>query len=257
MWSRRGWMVVLCVLLQACAPWRTVQGPIVQVSDMQSCGAPARDLVVLLPGLYDRPEDFVKQGFVQAVRQRQLDADLLLLDAHVGYYNERQIVDRLRNEVVAPGVAKGYTRIWLVGISLGGLGSLLYAQAHPQDITGFFAMAPFLGDKPLLQAIDAAGGIAQWKPAPPERPGTEAWEMAQAYLRGADRLPQGYIGYGESDRFAPANAQFAAVLPAGHRFVASGGHDWRAWNALWSQFLDTGAIGRTARVPNPCTPKAP
>jgi pimeloyl-ACP methyl ester carboxylesterase len=238
-------------LLQACAPYRKVQGPILQVNDEQTCGTPARHLIVLLPGLRDLPADFVDEGFVQAVRERQLDADITLLDAHVGYYNERQIVSRLQSEVIAPARAKGYESIWLVGISLGGLGSLLYTWAHPQDITGVYAMAPYLGDKAMVKEV-IDGGLAQWRPGVPDRLGSEAWQLAQAYLNSAPGLPQGFIGYGESDRFAGANAVFATALPPGHRYVAAGGHDWGAWKSLWAQFLDSGLLGRTQRTHRAC-----
>lgn len=219
------------LLLQACAPFRAVQGPIPQVSDEQSCGVVARHLIVLLPGLRDLPADFIAEGFVQAVRSRQLDADITLLDAHVGYYNERQIVRRLRDEVMAPARAKGHESIWLVGISLGGLGSLLYSQAHPQAIDGFYAMAPYLGDKALVSEI-APAGLANWCPGEAERLGSQAWQLAQSYLSGAPGLPQGHIGCGKSDRFAQANAVFASALPPSQRCVVAGGHDWRSWKTL-------------------------
>jgi pimeloyl-ACP methyl ester carboxylesterase len=248
---RAAWLLASLLLLQACAPFRKVEGPIAKVNDEQSCGERAGQLIVMLPGLYDLPADFVDQGFVQAVRERQLDADITLLDAHVGYYNERQIVERLRSEVIAPARAQGYKRIWLVGISLGGLGSLLYTQAHPQDITGFYAMAPFLGDKTTVNDV-AQQGLALWQPGQPEPMGKPAWQLAQAYLKGAHDLPQGYVGYGENDRFAQAHAMFATALPLGHRYVASGGHDWSAWKNLWAQFLDSGVLSQTQRAHRTC-----
>ena len=231
------WVAGLLVLLQACASSRGVDGPMAQVHDKSPCGEPARELIVMLPGLYDRPADFVDRGFVQAVRQRQINADITLLDAHVGYYNERQIVDRLRREVIAPAQAKGYERIWLVGISLGGLGALLYSHAHPQDIAGFYALAPYLGERALLEAIEQ-GGLAQWQPGAPEAMGAQAWRLAQAYANGTPGLPEGHIGYGQDDRFAQANALFASALPPRHRYVIKGGHDWQTWQSLWTAFLN-------------------
>ena len=250
----RSLLLLLAVpLLQACAAFRKVEGPIAQVHEVLTCGAPAKHLVLLLPGLFDQPADFIEEGFVQAVRSRQLDVDLTLLDAHIGYYNERQIVDRLRSEVIAPTLAKGYQSIWLVGISLGGFGSLLYSQAHPQDVSGFLAIAPFLGDKDLLREIEAAGGVAAWRPGnDPRRLAQEAWLLAQGYQAGAPGLPQGHLGYGVSDRFAPANALFAQALPPSHRHTAPGGHDWPAWTQVWAQFLDSGVFAQTQRLPQPC-----
>lgn len=246
-----GWIGGLLVLLQACAPHRAVQGPIPQVHDAQACGERARQLIVMLPGLRDTPQDFVAEGFVSAVRERRIDADITLLDAHVGYYNQRQLVSRLRAEVIGPARANGYESIWLVGISLGGLGSLLYTQAHPQDIHGVYAMAPYLGETALVSEV-AQQGLARWKPGEPEQLGGAAWRLAQAYQSGAAGLPQAFIGYGDNDRFAQANALFATALPAGHRFVAEGGHDWRTWRVLWDRFLDRALMTRTTRAYQPC-----
>ena len=53
------------------------------------------------------------------------------------------MVDRLKEDVINPAKEKGYTKIWLVGISLGGLGSLLYAMEHPSDIEGMLVLAPY------------------------------------------------------------------------------------------------------------------
>lgn len=248
---RMACVATVVLTLQACAPNRAVQGPIPHVSDEQACGERARNLIVLLPGLRDLPSDFVAEGFVRAVRARHLDADIQLLDAHVGYYNERQIVGRLHNEVIAPAHAQGYERIWLVGISLGGLGSLLYTQTHPQAITGFYAMAPYLGEKSLVKEV-VDRGLAQWRPSEPAQLGGETWRLAQDYLNSVPGLPQGYIGYGESDRFAQANAVFATALPPSHRYVAPGGHDWPTWSVLWAQFLDSGVMGKTQRAYRPC-----
>ena len=60
----------------------------------------AETLLVLLPGAYDTPQDFVREGSVQAVRERGLPHDLLLPDAHIGYYNGRLIVE---GQIQSPG----------------------------------------------------------------------------------------------------------------------------------------------------------
>ena len=96
------------------------------------------------------------------MRQRQLPVDLLLLDAHTGYYTSQQIVDRLLNEVVRPAREQGYARVWLVGISLGGYGSLLFTREHGDLIDGAFVMAAFLGRRDLPAAIGQAGGLRAW-----------------------------------------------------------------------------------------------
>lgn len=43
-------------------------------------------LIVFLPGRTSGPADYEKQGFVQAVRDRRIAADMVSADAHMGYY---------------------------------------------------------------------------------------------------------------------------------------------------------------------------
>jgi hypothetical protein len=43
-------------------------------------------------------------------------ADLVAVDAHLGYYYKRTIIDRLREDVLVPAKVQGYRRIVVVGI---------------------------------------------------------------------------------------------------------------------------------------------
>lgn len=200
----------------------------------------ADTLIVLLPGAYDTPEDFIKQGFVRALRERHLPVDLLLADAHTGYYTAQQIVERLQSEIVAPARAQGYTRIWLAGISLGGYGSLLLAHAHAEMIDGLFIMAPFLGRRDLPAAIKQAGGLAAWDGQLPDADAhdLELWRWLRGYVGTSQTRPPLYLGYGDTDRFALSHRLLAAVLPPERVFVTPGGHEWAPWLRLWQRFLD-------------------
>src|SRR4029450_10888914 len=121
-----------------------------------------RDLLICLPGIGDEARDFEDWGFVDLVRAHGWAADVLLVDAHYGYYADRTILEQLRHDVLLPAAASGYRAIWLMGISMGGLGALLYARQHPNDVRGVVAIAPFLGRQTLVQEIAGAGGLAQW-----------------------------------------------------------------------------------------------
>src|ERR1043165_3038605 len=108
-------------------------------------GVAGGDLVVFLPGRGDRAEDFEGRGLLAAAREAGLRADVLAVDAHLAYYYKRVITERLWEDVVLPARARGYRRLWLVGISLGGLGSTSLAKEHPDAVAGILAVAPYLG----------------------------------------------------------------------------------------------------------------
>lgn len=224
------------------------------------CAPRADALLVFLPGAYDRPADLAEQGFARAVADRSLALDVWLVDAHLGYYHERSIVERLHAEVIAPARALGYRTIGLAGISIGGFGALLYAQAHPQEVQGVIALAPYLGPRPLLKEIEAAGGAAAWAASgAAER--AEAPDAAERALwrwltrvgpqAAADGRPELVLGYGSEDRLVAGHRLLAAVLPPERVLTTPGGHDWPAWRTLWARILSD-PPGWTPRAPAPC-----
>lgn len=194
-------------------------------------------LLIFLPGIYDRAVDFEREGLVQAVLGRNMGADMIAVDVHYGYYAGGTSVARLRADIVIPAKRQGYRQIWLVGISLGGLGALLYARAYPRDITGLFLMSPLLGYSANLERRDPAEWLVR-------RHGhTGLWDWLDDYPRQATRLPALYLSYGEQDRFAEVNNRLAALLPAERVQVLSGTHDWETWKRLWDLALDRNLFG--------------
>jgi len=136
------------------------------VTQRYRCPGPdrARTLIVFLPGIGDLGEDYARYGFIEAVQQKGWSADLVVVDAHYGYYANRTILDRLHEDIFEPAKALGYQNRWVVGISLGGFGALLYTSRHAADVTGVIAMAPYLGRTEIVEEIAAAGGIRSWRP---------------------------------------------------------------------------------------------
>ena len=240
--------------LDACTLWRPVTVPIATIRIASTCAVRPDTLVVMLPGAASRPEEFESEGLVRAMRERGVAADVLLVDAHMGYYRNRSVIDRLRADVIAPALAQGYRHVWLVGISLGGFGAMIYTAQQPQGIAGLVAIAPYLGEPATLDAIRAQGGLKTWRAPPdpldPEDIGTPLWRWLQPYALGpalapgpAARPPL-YLGYGLEDRLRPGHDLLAAALPADHVFTAPGNHDYPAWRAVWAQALDAVPLPR-------------
>ena len=209
--------------------------------------AESRTLVIFLPGRGDSPENFDRHGFARAVRERGLPVDLLAVDAHLGYYLNGTVIERLETDVIAPARARGYRRIWLVGISIGGLGSLLYLRAHPGVVSGVVLLAPYLGERDVTDEIAAAGGLGRWQPVdlPSDRfHPRQLWRWLQETYAGlsAPSATPLYLGYGTRDRFVAGDRLLAAVLPPERVFTTPGGHRWDPWRRLWDTFLRTGAL---------------
>ncbi len=199
--------------------------------------------MVLLPGIGDQPEVFFEEGFVQAVHERNIEADLVAVRAHWGYYEKHVIVERLHQDVVVPARARGYKNIWLVGISLGGWGALQYVRRHQADVVGMLLLAPFLGNRKIFAEVQAAGGLDAWHPDL-----SDPWDeqrLVMAWLRDFKQTQSPlkcFLSYGANDRFAKPLSLYAARLPQQHVDVIPGAHDWRTWLRLWHRFLQRGEL---------------
>lgn len=231
-------------LLCGCAFVSRAPVPMRVVDHPGESGA-AKCLFVLLPGMGDHAETFEQRGFIEELRSRRLSIDIRATEATFGYYARATILDRLAADVIAPAKARGYREIWLAGPSMGGFGALFYARAHPEQITGVLAIAPYLGDRELIAEIQAAGGLAHW-PAPPrvnelsrEEYQREVWRWLQAVTRGEEQAPLLFLGYGTADRLARVDALLAAELPPSRVFLTTGAHEWPAWRRVLASFLDS------------------
>lgn len=233
-------------IASGCAYLRSPVVPMPTLTFASPSGA-ADTLIVLLPGLGDGPQTFVDRGFVDLVHQAVPDADIVAADAHINYYRERSVLERLHHDVITPRSAQ-YENVWLVGISLGGLGATLYATAHPDTVAGIILLAPFLGEGEALTEITTAGGLADWTPpeataiaAMPETLERRTYELWSGLQRWTAREhdPQVYVGWGTADDFAATNALLADALPKGHHATQPGGHSWGVWRPLLSRLLET------------------
>ena len=225
------------LLLSACGAFRPARTPIrsVVVHDAGS----GRCLAVLLPGRYAIPEGFKRGGFGRTVAEKGIAMDVVAVDAHLGYYRTRTVLERIRTDVIEPARRRGYEEIWLAGTSLGGLGSLLYLRDHREEIRGVLAIAPYLGEEDVLDEIEAAGGPQRWNQPPVSEAdiGRIVWSwLARGGASGED-VPV-YLGWGSSDRFDRSNRMFASLLPPERVLTTHGGHDMETWNRIWAQFLE-------------------
>src|SRR5215469_10439923 len=171
--------------------------------------APTR--VLLLPAAYTAPEDFQREGFVTAVRDRALPLDLVFVELKLQHLTDRTILRRLRHEVVLPARAMGYTSLWLGGISLGGFVALAYAERYPHEIDGLCLFAPYLGNHIITGEIERAQGVHQWTPGELADDDDERriWRFIKEQR---DRPAPLHLGFGSEDRFAASHRMMAAAL---------------------------------------------
>ena len=71
-----------------------------------------------------------------------------------------EIVERIREDIIIPAKARGYRNIWMLGISMGGMGAIWYDRTHPGDVNGLILLSPYLGEKTIVETIEKAGGLS-------------------------------------------------------------------------------------------------
>lgn len=226
-------LLLACRLAPAPVPMARAVAP-------ASGDGPARCLMVLLPGGGDKMEKFAEEGFVAAIRASGLSVTVVSADATVGYYARGILGERLERDVMAPS-RPGHEHVWLLGVSMGGLGTVHYTQQYPEHVDGILALAPYLGRHRLVNEIRDAGGLARWSPDPPapltrKNYQRQLWSWLHRTTAAGDG-PVILLGYGRDDALAFAGGVLAEALPGDRVFTRPGKHDWPVWRALLADML--------------------
>jgi pimeloyl-ACP methyl ester carboxylesterase len=210
---------------------------------------------VVLPGRGDGLEGLRRTGIAQAIQAQWPDADVVLSGLAIGYYLQGGAIQRLHDEIVMPARTRGYREIWLLGASLGGLGALMYDGRWPGTVDGLVLLAPYLGEKPLLQEIAAAGGIAKWNPGPvpPQSTATTSSMSCGVTCKAghASRSVRATPGspIGNQDYLRDTMPSLAPLLPPSHVLVRDGRHAWTVWVPATREILAGIDADRRQRSP--------
>lgn len=235
-------LVALLGFTTGCSLLRSSEAPLdtaVLMDERRAC------VLVLLPGLGDSPERFREHGFHEAARHSPEPCDVVTVDSHFGYYRDAVLVERVARDLLTPLRAR-YERTWLVGVSLGGYGAALVAEARPDLVDGVVLISPFLGVprtvRPFVERLEAAGGLRQYqgpfaKRTKPRRHFLEAepvWEWLAGRAR-SDEGPRVVLAWGDADGFAWKHRVVGAALDDDDVVQLQGGHTWETFGALWRE----------------------
>jgi S-formylglutathione hydrolase FrmB len=216
------------------------------IIDLANADKKANTLIIMLPGANHLPEDFIAQGFVSAVRQRQLDIDLVMPELAFDQIADQTVLLRIHDTVMQPYAAMGYTHIWIAGISIGAYVAIAYVNRHPEQVNGLLLLAPYPGNRITTSEIKLAGGVKTWSPDAIADDDTERgnWYWLKNHAETThtsithSNTTEVHLGYGEDDRFARDIAMMAQILPDEYVDKIPGDHVWPVWQQLWHNFLD-------------------
>jgi hypothetical protein len=233
--------------LLSCTPRVDVKEPLELVWDKS--GGETDQLIVFLPGLYDVAEKFKEEQFFSLARKEGIKADMVAASVHLDHLLENHVVERIERDVFTPALNLGYKNIWFVGVSLGGLNSLLFYKKHAGLICGVVLLAPYLGDKSITSAIQNAGGIKNWQPDQFDKPEQvkdkalvdlhiqNLWNWIKLDKKNGNKLKQVYLGFGSHDRYAKAHQIFTSFLDEKNVHTVNGEHNWKTGRKIWQQQL--------------------
>lgn len=226
--------LLLLVLCPSCALLpRPVKSPV----PVLEAGKPGgKEMVVFLPGRWSRAEEFQREKFFEMAAAEWPHARLVAPDLHIGYYKNRTLAERVHEDIVLPARKSGVTKLRFVGISMGGLGALIYDAEHPGEVDEMILLSPFVGEDEALREIAAAGGVGAWRPGEiKERDFTrKLWLKLREKHHARRDAPRILLGCGRGDRLAESNRLFArSFLKPGDVLWRDGGHDWQTWRDLF------------------------
>ena len=237
----------LAVLVSGChfLP-RNAKIPIPSRSWKSSESSAANTLIVFLPGRNGSLDDFESHGFFEELHRAGVKADLVAVDAHLGYYYKRTIIDRLREDVLAPAKAQGYRRIVVVGISMGGLGALLCDRDLHGTVDALVLLSPYAGDsQTVFKEIATSGGPAAWAKGRELRSGEINKEIWTFLGQRSAQLPPTWLYFGTADSLAQGQRLLASLLPSARvEIVEGGGHNWTTWKKVWRDACESPELFR-------------
>lgn len=242
--------LLAALLLAACAALEQPKERIpTETVAARSPAAPTR-MVIVLPGRGDNLDGLRATGIAKAIQDGMPEAEVVLVELTMPYYIEGRSVQRLHEEVVAPARKRGIRDIYLVGASMGGMGTLLYEREYPGQMKAIVLMAPYMGDGKIIGEIKAAGGLAQWRPGPlpakvdGDNVAREEWRLVQSWLGNAARARDVWLICGDQDSFYPAALMIAPLLPAQNTLSRAGSHAWRVWTPAAAEVFSRIAAAR-------------
>lgn len=192
-------------------------------------------LVVFLVGIGDKASAFERSGFFDKIQSFKFDS--IVVDSHFGYYKEHSISQRIYEDILKPNREK-YSKITILGISLGGYGAIKTASDYPEFVDNIILIAPFLGSKNSATKLAEIESLKTWHKIDDSNLGyfEDSWQLLHKIII-VQKTPI-FLAFGESDKFALQSNQLAIYLDKNNVLRVKGGHNWRTWRNVWNKILN-------------------
>ncbi len=199
-----------------------------------------QNLLVMFPGINSPGTDFIDYGFVQMFQKKYSNVDITLVDTRFAYISAGSIAERIHNEIISPAIRGGYKNIWFVGISLGGLSTLLHSKDFAGILTGVVLIAPYLGAQYKVEDLLAHEPPLLWSEqhAKSTDKTIRLWRYLISETQNKENKMKLVLAYGNDDRFSDLHRFLASLLDENNIYIEKGGHNWTTWKKLWQTLLE-------------------
>lgn len=241
---RKYLLVVFAVSLMSCSLNFDVNEPVDLIWD--KLDEKSTSLIIFLPGLIDNAETFKNEQFFSIARNAGIKADMVSASIHIGHLIKDKMIKRLEVDVYNEAKNNGYKNIWLVGVSIGGLNSLLFYQKYMHEICGVVTVSPYVADTALREDLQQAGSVKNWKPKPTENMKIFNQKLQSLWVwfqkqYAKNSLTNIYLGYGKQDKYAKEIKLLENILDKNNVTLTNGKHNWVSGQKIWQQQLLTRA----------------
>lgn len=234
-----GVSAIILLVLTSCAASGDISKPI--PAAFYPAPQESRRTVVMLPGIADGLQALQDRDVAALIQKTWPHADVVLTGLTLPFYKQGKAAQRLHDEVIQRYRKKDLP-LWLAGISLGGMGALLYDRQYPTDAAGLLLMSPYLGDDDIREQIRASGGLAQWNPGPVQEINAnnfqhELWAHLKNWRKHPQRTRSVWLAYGADEKFRRPDEMLVPLLPPGHAIMLPGKHNWDLWKQAFPALL--------------------
>lgn len=235
-------IIIFAGLINSCTLNFDVNEPVDLIWD--KLDQKSENLIIFLPGLIDTAKTFKDEAFFTIARKAGIKADMVSASIHIGHLIKEKMIERLEKDVFNSAIKSGYHNIWLVGLSIGGLNSLLFYRKHAKDICGVVTISPYVADTELRKELEHAGSIKNWQPKSAEKMKifNQKLHLLWKWLQAQDsntNLKQIFLGYGKQDRYLEEIKLLENILDKNNVVSINGYHNWASGQKIWQQQLLT------------------
>ena len=236
-------LILGAIFIGSCA-YRPIDVAPIPAIEYQAPVSTGKSLVVFFPGYRDKPEDFQQYGFIQLLNRYYPHVDSVAIDSHIGYLEGQTLVKRVYKDVISPAIERGYEKITLVGISLGGIGALWTGYELRNYIDSMVLIAPYLAGANAVSEVEKYGSIRAWMQTLNGKPtqNQQGWYWLDSLLADEKFRKSIVLAYGRNDRSAPLADLLAEKLPDNQVFTNDGDHKWNDWIPLWERVLSQNSL---------------